>query len=907
MMKTVLLRVIVAVSAAWALLGCGGNDKPAPSDGFGVNQSSIIAIRGDTLVTPGTLSTRTRSCPHNEYPDRCGTWDGIELSASFDHDHGRPDRDEDEHCFCRPIAFQLPATLPVSSGNAGSFKASLSFRKGNGRQVECRYKGNRESGRSGKATGGEQYIFERCSDGSTAGSIQSSDWFELELEHADHHAGPTVVNLRLGEADVVGGVVQDTVYFSDDSRISNASLTVPRGAAPANQEFRLAVLNQISPGMHIANGGNGLATAGYAVNVEATGLDDFTFTTVAGASCARIELPYSATLLGSNGPETLGARQILDVTKALNGQPALAIVGDVLVDVARRTLSFCAVHLSFYAPTRDTEWNNKLVEATLIDQTGTAPDVRLVYYLGTTKQGDPLPLLYPGRSYTLRLQFKNTGSRPWAHSGTNRVQLTAVERKSATEVIKTGSPFFPNFPADFINHDFTPSPTVDSPTVANPNPATFTQTITTPTQMPDDGLKLNLCTVHDGFVNDNYFGECFSWDLFSTASNAAGDRDATIREICDYQDNDGDALIDEGVLNACGGCTPLAGAPNSPCDNGRPDICFRSGTYQCDGINAVTCNAQINGVENECGGCTGLDHALSDTCDNGLPGTCTRAGTYSCLGTDYVYCNAQIDGVRNRCSGCTDLGNTVPGTGCNNGEVGSCWRNGVWECMSGDSLVCNAPAAPPRNACGGCGDLKFAPGSPCDNGRADDCRTEGSYQCSADGGQVFCDAPRIEHCIKFRMDDIDDDAFLWDGIPVDTRDAICEAHYNAGPGSMECNLSLYMASRYGAATNVTWCDAAGNCFPGARDFTLMLGNGGCFDAQGKFSVSIDGGDWNTFSQQGLISAAHCGWVHAHRFVLNFAEGSIDPLYRDSSDGTPCGGGNPHACCLPTDCTLPFLN
>ncbi len=908
MIKMPLSRVIAAVSVAWALLGCGSNDEPTPKESIGVNAASVIAVGGDTLVTAGTPSSRTRSCPHNEYPDRCGSWDGIELSASFDHDHGRPDRDEDEHCFCRPIAFQIPAALPVTSGNAGNHTASLSFRNANGHKVECRYKGDRKVTK-GQVSGGDSYVFDRCSDRSKAGSTQTSDWFELELAHAAHGMGPTVVNLRLGEADVVDGVVQDTVYFADDSRISSASISVPRGAAPANQEFTLDVLSPIVPGSRIANGDAGLATAGYAVDVKATGLEDFTFTPVAGASCPRIELPYSTTLLGSAAPETLGARQILDVAKALLGQPALAAVGDVTVDSARSTLSFCVSHLSFYAPTRDTEWNNQLIEATLIDETGATGDVRLVYYSGTLKQGDPLPSLYPGRKYTLRLQFKNVADRNWAHSGTNRVQLAAVQRDTATTVSNVGSPFFANFPAAYTNTVFTPATTV-----GNPNSATFTQTITVPEQMPAGGLKLNLCTVHDGITNANFFGDCFSWDLYSTSNAAAGYANASITEICDYKDNDGDTLVDEGVKNTCGGCTPLAAAQGSACDNGRPGTCHRTGTYQCDSTNnAVFCDAQTENVENECGGCVALDHKLSDTCDNGRPGTCTQTGTYACLGPEYVYCTAPFDGGENKCGGCTEMPDEPRvGTGCANGEVGSCWRNGVWECTTRDSLACNAPAAPPRNACGGCGDLVAAPGSACSNGRNDDCRTEGTYQCSLEGGFVYCDAPRIEHCIKFRMDDIDDEAFLWDGIATSTIRSICEAHYKPGPilqpgtpGYMECNLSLYMAKEYGSTSNYQWCDSGGNCFVGARDFTLAVGNGGCGEAKGNFAVSIDGSDWNVFSQQSLIRGAHCGWVHKHHFVLDFAQGSLNPLYRDPPPNDACGDANPHACCLPTDCMLPF--
>ncbi len=62
-------------------------------------------------------------------------------------------------------------------------------------------------------------------------------------------------------------------------------------------------------------------------------------------------------------------------------------------------------------------------------------------------------------------------------------------------------------------------------------------------------------------------------------------------EACDGLDNDCDGEADEGVRNGCGGCDPLANPPDSPCSAGE-DYCLASGTYKCNGLDAVACNAK---------------------------------------------------------------------------------------------------------------------------------------------------------------------------------------------------------------------------------------------------------------------------------------------------------------------------
>src|SRR5688500_18136886 len=112
-----------------ALFGCSPSNRAPES--LGKYEASVITVDGDTTVNTGTPSTRNATCPDGSLPDQCGSWDGVELVAGL----GSPD----ERCLCRAIDFVVPATIPVTSGNAGKHKATLKFRKESGAVAECRY------------------------------------------------------------------------------------------------------------------------------------------------------------------------------------------------------------------------------------------------------------------------------------------------------------------------------------------------------------------------------------------------------------------------------------------------------------------------------------------------------------------------------------------------------------------------------------------------------------------------------------------------------------------------------------------------------------------------------------------------------------------------------------------------
>ena len=80
--------------------------------------------------------------------------------------------------------------------------------------------------------------------------------------------------------------------------------------------------------------------------------------------------------------------------------------------------------------------------------------------------------------------------------------------------------------------------------------------------------------------------ECTSTDhLRCTAAATEG-----TAEVCDGVDNDCDGQVDEGVKNACGGCTELTFAPGTGCTSGT-GACASSGQYRCESTDSSVCDA----------------------------------------------------------------------------------------------------------------------------------------------------------------------------------------------------------------------------------------------------------------------------------------------------------------------------
>jgi hypothetical protein len=720
--------------------GCKGDAAPATA--VVARTTAALFSTDPGTVVPGTPSTRTASCPGNTLPDQCGSWAGVELRTSVSGKTATTD----QHCLCRTIAFKVPASIPVTKGNAGTGDAFLSFRKGGTVLQKCNYHGNQRLGNSGKKTGGDAYQLVSCNDGSIAASALTADWFSLQVLGGDQTQGPTEVTLRLGAPDVVNGVVQEEILYSNDTRIPGAALHVPRGSAPPNQSFSIAALAQPAVGSTVANGGDPAVMLGYAVDFHATGVDHFAFANVPGATCPKIDLPYSpaalAAFAGAGADSRVRARQITDLAGAASGASVLVPTSDVTIDPVNHLVSFCVSHLSFYASM------GKPLDATL-NYAYLTTSVHSCTSVGDCNAGEvcnagncdlnlfaATPTLLPDRNYVVHLSFHNSGTTAWPATD---VGLWTVTPKPAMKLTQT---------AWHAN-----APQLLGSLVDLGQDASFDVTVTTPTteNEPDAaaypyGSALDLCLVNapqsDAAPTFAPFGECFSWEPSRLPSNS-GAKKVPLTEVCgDNADNDDDGTVDDPDGN------PLHKAGAS-CDNGQSGTCQRSGHYVCDGQFATKCDAATL-TPTACGGCTALPLQPNDACDTGQLGACA-AGVVQCNGLDAIKCVGLVgpssetcDGVDNDCNGEIDDLNgavaTEPGKACDNGQSGTCLQTGTYVCDGPSATKCNAPMVTP-NACGGCTTLAQEPNSTCATGLVDPCFTSGIVQC--DGADAVKCVPQL--------------------------------------------------------------------------------------------------------------------------------------------------------------------
>jgi hypothetical protein len=87
------------------------------------------------------------------------------------------------------IGFQIPETIGITRGNAGSQKVYLRFGVG-AMHVRCTYLG---------APGGRAYSLNECDNGGAAGALQTADRFKLQLKSLE--PGDVQVELKLGEVE----------------------------------------------------------------------------------------------------------------------------------------------------------------------------------------------------------------------------------------------------------------------------------------------------------------------------------------------------------------------------------------------------------------------------------------------------------------------------------------------------------------------------------------------------------------------------------------------------------------------------------------------------------------------------------------------------------------------------------
>jgi hypothetical protein len=152
-------------------------------------------------------------------------------------------------------------------------------------------------------------------------------------------------------------------------------------------------------------------------------------------------------------------------------------------------------------------------------------------------------------------------------------------------------------------------------------------------------------------------------------------------ERCDGRDNDCNGMVDDGVANACGGCTRLSNAPGTSCTVGM-GACMATGMYECSGKEAVRCSAregrgsaEVCGdrIDNDCNGQT-------DECPSGQ--SCVTSGSR-------MACSLPLPpgSYRNSCSGCIYDGRTLECANCDNGTGGSPSSSLRAPCASGQSIA----------------------------------------------------------------------------------------------------------------------------------------------------------------------------------------------------------------------------
>ena len=263
-------------------------------------------------------------------------------------------------------------------------------------------------------------------------------------------------------------------------------------------------------------------------------------------------------------------------------------------------------------------------------------------------------------------------------------------------------------------------------------------------------------------------------------------------ESCDGADNDCDQLVDEGVLNACGGCGSL---PTEICDgvdnncNGRVDEGVTNACGACGPLPTEICDQADNdcdgrvdeGVANACGQCGALPDESCDGADNDCDGrtderltrdacsvgqgACRRTGREACIGASYECdvlpgspTNEVCDGVDNDCDGELDERSNGVGTLCvetcngadddDDGNVDEGVTNACGQCGPLPDEVCDETDNDcdgqtdegVTNACGACGPL---PAEVC-NGADEDC--DGRVDEGVTNACGACGAAPMERC-----------------------------------------------------------------------------------------------------------------------------------------------------------------
>jgi hypothetical protein len=261
-------------------------------------------------------------------------------------------------------------------------------------------------------------------------------------------------------------------------------------------------------------------------------------------------------------------------------------------------------------------------------------------------------------------------------------------------------------------------------------------------------------------------------------------------ELCNSEDDDCDGDIDEGVTNACGGCTMLDETPGARCEP--------CGTWVCAGREGVRCESRR---PNNCGVCDVPDvTGLNQPCvaESGCMGTtiCPVDGGTSavCLGAPKNNC-----GVCNR-PDVMDLGASCTSGGC----------AGTLQCAtSGTASFCGGPN---RNNCGACG-------QPDVSGLNQRCTLTGASGC----GVTACDSSGTGTACVASQEDPDSDGVA---SPCDT----CPARANPDQADRDADGVGDACDTCPATANPTQSDADGDGVGDACDNCASVANPDQLDA-----------------------------------------------------------------------------
>ncbi|MCC6809195.1 MAG: hypothetical protein IT381_17340 [Deltaproteobacteria bacterium] len=309
-----------------------------------------------------------KGCPGEMLPSQCGTWEGVELLASRAYatnanqcgkKKGSPKEHftsvDGERCLCAAISFEIPATIAVRAGDAGSATAKLTFTDAaGGGFTTCFFRGE------GTSRGicdepstpnelGQRFIFESCSDGAVAGDVRLSQYFLFSVDGSPL-AGVTTADLRLGEPDVVGGVVQLEEFVTTDANIIGEALIIPRGVVPPFQDFTLVSNAEIAE-TSIIGDQEMFIVLGPSSNVNAVGING-AYLFNPSDPCVRLRKTYEPSWLVPFGltPSDLRLYKIANPIEVLAGEaPTVIEATDIpIVDETNHTISACVSSLSWF-------------------------------------------------------------------------------------------------------------------------------------------------------------------------------------------------------------------------------------------------------------------------------------------------------------------------------------------------------------------------------------------------------------------------------------------------------------------------------------------------------------------------------------------------------------------------------